>query len=203
MYIYYNDRICPVQTLARDFTMKLYGKASYRGMTPEQVLTGWIFFPDSWSETLPQDTGTSAKALKKAREKQEAAMLVCTAGILKIFPVHDDAGSLRWYSSVDRLPAGMDPDQWLFVRKVMSLAGESIVRKDFADIRRKRQPDCSPATAALPRSGSIIPLNGPRPYPWYALSQASYCLSCTACRPDSDGVSGTLAQACPGRFSFI
>ena len=133
MYIYYNDRICPVQTLARDFTMKLYGKASYRGMTPEQVLTGWIFFPDSWSETLPQDTGTSAKALKKAREKQETAMLVCTAGILKIFPVQDDTGAVRWYSSVDRLPAGMEPDQWLFVRKVMSLAGESIVRKDFAE----------------------------------------------------------------------
>ena len=134
MYIYYNDRICPVQTLARDFTMKLYGKASYRGMTPEQVLTGWIFFPDSWSETLPQDTGTSAKALKKAREKQETAMLVCTAGILKIFPVQDDTGAVRWYSSVDRLPAGMEPDQWLFVRKVMSLAGESIVRKDFAEV---------------------------------------------------------------------
>ena len=133
MYIYYNDRICPVQTLARDFTMKLYGKASYRGMTPEQVLTGWIFFPDSWSETLPQDTGTSAKALKKAREKQETAMLVCTAGILKIFPVQDDTGAVRWYSSVARLPAGMEPDQWLFVRKVMSLAGESIVRKDFAE----------------------------------------------------------------------
>ena len=134
MYIYYNDRICPVQTLARDFTMKLYGKASYRGMTPEQVLTGWIFFPDSWSETLPQDTGTSAKSLKKAREKQETAMLVCTAGILKIFPVQDDTGAVRWYSSVDRLPAGMEPDQWLFVRKVMSLAGESIVRKDFAEV---------------------------------------------------------------------
>lgn len=133
MYIYYNDRICPVQTLARDFTMKLYGKASYKGMTPEQVLTGWIFFPDSWSGTLPQDSGTSAKALKKNREKQEAAMLVCTAEILKIFPILDDAGSVRWYSSVDRLPAGMDTDQWLFVRKVMSLAGESIVRKDFAE----------------------------------------------------------------------
>ena len=133
MYIYYNDRICPVQTLARDFTMKLYGKASYKGLTPEQVLTGWIFFPDSWSETMPQDIGTSAKALKKAREKQETVMLVCTGEILKIFPIRDDTGSVRWYSSVDRLPAGMEPDQWIFVRKVMSLAGESIVGKDFAE----------------------------------------------------------------------
>ncbi|MCD8091771.1 MAG: cytochrome c biogenesis protein CcsA [Bacteroides sp.] len=50
LYIYYNDRICPLQTLARDFTVKLYGKPSYKGMTAEQVLTGWFFFYDDWKE---------------------------------------------------------------------------------------------------------------------------------------------------------
>lgn len=48
LYILYNNRICPLQTFARDFTIKLYGKPSYRGLTPEQVLTGWIFYYDSW-----------------------------------------------------------------------------------------------------------------------------------------------------------
>ncbi len=48
LYIYYNDRVCPLQTLARDFTIKLYGKPSYRGLTPEQVLTGWFFYYDDW-----------------------------------------------------------------------------------------------------------------------------------------------------------
>ena len=48
MYVYYNGRICPMQTLARDFTVKLYGKASYKGLTPEQVLTGWFFYYDDW-----------------------------------------------------------------------------------------------------------------------------------------------------------
>ena len=48
LYIYYNDRICPLQTLANDFTTKLYGKSDYKGLSAEQVLTGWFFFYDDW-----------------------------------------------------------------------------------------------------------------------------------------------------------
>lgn len=50
LYIYYNDRVCPLQTLAKDFTVKLYGKPSYKGLTAEQVLTGWFFYYDDWKE---------------------------------------------------------------------------------------------------------------------------------------------------------
>ena len=48
LYILYNNRICPLQTFARDFTVKLYGSSSYKGLTPEDVLTGWLFYYDSW-----------------------------------------------------------------------------------------------------------------------------------------------------------
>ena len=47
LYILYNNRICPLQTFARDFTVKLYGSSSYKGLTPEEVLTGWLFYYDS------------------------------------------------------------------------------------------------------------------------------------------------------------
>lgn len=50
LYVYYNDRICPLQTLAKDFTVKLYGKSSYRGLSAEQVLTGWFFYYDEWKK---------------------------------------------------------------------------------------------------------------------------------------------------------
>jgi ABC-type transport system involved in cytochrome c biogenesis permease subunit len=50
LYVLYNDRICPLQTLAKDFTMKLYGASSYMGLTSEQVFTGWIFYYSSWKE---------------------------------------------------------------------------------------------------------------------------------------------------------
>ena len=45
----YNDRICPVQTFAIDFTKKLYGKRHYGKYTAEQVLAGFIFWGDEWS----------------------------------------------------------------------------------------------------------------------------------------------------------
>lgn len=47
--ILYNNRICPMQTFAIDFTKKLYGDTSYKGYTAEQVLTGFIFYGDEWS----------------------------------------------------------------------------------------------------------------------------------------------------------
>ncbi len=50
LYVYYNDRICPLQTLAKDFTVKLCGHSTYKGLTPEQVLTGWFFYYDNWKE---------------------------------------------------------------------------------------------------------------------------------------------------------
>ncbi len=45
----YNGRICPVQTYALDFCKKIYGARSYKGLTAEQVLTGWIFYGNEWS----------------------------------------------------------------------------------------------------------------------------------------------------------
>ena len=50
LLILHNDRICPLNTFAVDFTKKIYGKASYKGLTPEQVVTGWIFWGDEWSD---------------------------------------------------------------------------------------------------------------------------------------------------------
>lgn len=46
--IIYHDRIVPFNTLARDFTIKLYGKTSYKGLTPEQVIGSWLLFPEFW-----------------------------------------------------------------------------------------------------------------------------------------------------------
>lgn len=60
-------------------------------------------------------------------------MMVRTGSILKIFPYAGTDGGVVWYSSVDRLPAEMDSGQWIFIRKVMSLAGEDIVKQDFAE----------------------------------------------------------------------
>jgi len=48
MYILYQNRICPVQSFARDFTYKLCGSTSYKGYTAEQVVAGWLFYFEDW-----------------------------------------------------------------------------------------------------------------------------------------------------------
>lgn len=49
LHILYNDRICPVQTFALDFCKKIYGARSYLGLTAEQVLSGWVFYGNTWA----------------------------------------------------------------------------------------------------------------------------------------------------------
>lgn len=44
----YNGRVAPVSTFARDFCLKVCGTDSYEGLTPEQTVTGLIFYYDDW-----------------------------------------------------------------------------------------------------------------------------------------------------------
>ncbi len=48
MLVYWNGRVAPVQTMAREFCTKVYGSETYKGYSAEQVLTGWIFYYDDW-----------------------------------------------------------------------------------------------------------------------------------------------------------
>lgn len=48
LFVSHNDRVAPLSTLARDFTMKIYGSETYAGLSSEQVLAGWLFFYDDW-----------------------------------------------------------------------------------------------------------------------------------------------------------
>ena len=48
LLVYHNNRICPLQTLARDYTIKLTGKTSYKDFSAEQVLLGWFFYYNEW-----------------------------------------------------------------------------------------------------------------------------------------------------------
>lgn len=64
--VMYQGRVCPVSTLANDFCMAITGSTSYRGLTAEQVLTGWIFYYDSWkNEAMIRIKGSDLKELLK------------------------------------------------------------------------------------------------------------------------------------------
>ncbi len=48
--IVYNGRICPLNTLAHDFCLKITGKTSYKGLSAEQLLLSLPLAPEEWSE---------------------------------------------------------------------------------------------------------------------------------------------------------
>ena len=116
LLVYHNNRICPLQTLARDYTIKLTGKTSYKDFSAEQVLMGWFFYYDEWRNepmikikgkdaqqtlgiegkyasfndfTSPQGyklIGTRGKNFSAADEKYNLIIMNLTGSLLKIFP---------------------------------------------------------------------------------------------------------------------
>ncbi len=47
--VVWRGRVAPFNTLARDFVKKIYGHPTLRGITPEQVVTGWMLYPEDWN----------------------------------------------------------------------------------------------------------------------------------------------------------
>ena len=162
--VLYKGRVCPLQTLAKDFTTKLYGNATYQGLTPEQVLSGWIFYSGEWcneplikikgAELRQQlgmeghytsfdnlqahqellDSQPSSKEYASVNEKRNLVLMVVNSQLLKIYPIADSLGTIGWYSQNDPLPIGVDDDAYLFVRKQLGYCQELVVRGDFATL---------------------------------------------------------------------
>lgn len=130
LYVLWNGRICPVQSVARDFTLKLYGRDSYRGLTAEQVFTGWYFYPSSWrSLTL--------KGLDETSEKYNLIAMHLSGNLLHLYPCHTDSlrtEQIEWFTPGDRLPDTVSPEQWMFIRKSLDYVGELVHTGATADL---------------------------------------------------------------------
>ena len=48
--IVWSGRLCPFSTFALDFLESVYGENRYKGLSPEQVVCGWIMRPEVWKE---------------------------------------------------------------------------------------------------------------------------------------------------------
>lgn len=116
-YVLYQDRVCPLQTLARDLCTKLYGNPSYRGLTAEQVLSGWMLFPAQWIE-VPTKGG------KHLQEQQQLQMILLSGTLYKIYPVRDTTGALTWFSPGDHLPPSIGEDEFIFIRQYLTYCTE-------------------------------------------------------------------------------
>ena len=129
MYVMYKGRVCPLQTLAKDFTTKLYGKARYQGYTPEQVFSGWLFYTDEWQNApIPKlEKDLKREKYRAADEKQQIINMLLNGQLLKMFPHADSAREVTWYSQNDPLPLEIPDDEYLFIRKQVSLCKEYAV----------------------------------------------------------------------------
>ena len=161
LMVLYNGRICPLHTLAHDFTLKLTGSSSYRGLTAEQVFTGWIFNFSSWRrEKMIKIKGDAARRalgidgnrasladffdpmgnyllknppreLRDADEKFHIFEMLYTGRLLKIFPLRDAQGGVMWYSAGDNLPLATNDDKWIFVKKSLDYAHELVATRNY------------------------------------------------------------------------
>lgn len=127
LYVLYHGRICPLQTLASDFSAKLYGTSGVKGLTDEQVLTGWMFYGTSW-RNIPMH---NRKKAVDAMDKEATLKALYSGDLLKIYPLRDSTGRLGWYSQSDRLPDGVADEEWLFVRKSMDYIFELVVNREY------------------------------------------------------------------------
>lgn len=73
--VYWGDRVMPLNTMARDFCLKVHGSTSYRGLTPEQVMAGWLFYYDEWKkEPFIKVSGDLARRLTGIGDASHASL---------------------------------------------------------------------------------------------------------------------------------
>lgn len=48
--VLYNNRICPLNTVATDFVIKLTGSASWGGYTADEIFVSWMIFYSPWEQ---------------------------------------------------------------------------------------------------------------------------------------------------------
>ena len=127
LYVFYHGRVCPLQSLAKDFRVKLYGNSDMNGMSDYQVLSGWMFYGSSWRE-LPQKQRRGAN---DAKDREQTVAALFSGEFLKLYPVADSLGRVVWYSQNDRLPDELPYEEWLFIKKSMNYIGELVMTEDY------------------------------------------------------------------------
>lgn len=128
MYTLYKGRICPLQTYAKDFTTKLTGKATYEGLSSEQVLSGFLFYYSEWEPMLDEVSP------KRKNESEGLVKMLLSGRGLKLFPVADSTGRVGWYAQNDDLPMTIGDDEYIFVRKQLGYCQELVMRGDFEEL---------------------------------------------------------------------
>ena len=177
LYVYYNDRICPLQTQARDYALKAYGKASVDGYTAEQVMTGWMFWYDEWQDR-PLKVKAKEAGTSKEKEKYSIRDDAASGAAFKLFPL-EVSGNVRWYGNGDRLPE-TSAEEETFIRSSLDLLREEARAGNWAEVSRivsqiKKYQEKT-ATAVLPSAARV---KAERAYNAICLPKVQFMVSIT------------------------
>ncbi|MGN0202782.1 MAG: cytochrome c biogenesis protein CcsA [Candidatus Cryptobacteroides sp.] len=137
LYVYYNERVCPLSTLNRSYCLKAYGKAGPFGFTADQTVSGWLFYYDWW-RVVPFKVKAKDRGTAREDELEYLQRSAASGDAFKIFPIRSSDGTVSWYGCNDPLPEEVTDnyDLWVFVRKALDLVDESVRQEDWDEVLR-------------------------------------------------------------------
>ena len=122
-HVLYNNRICPLNTVATDFTMKLTGGASWHGYSADEVFFSWMIYYEAWEKALLLNNTNP----KDADERHAIVEMFYNGQFTKIFPYGID-GAISWYSPGGQvLPREVPVKEQFFIKQSMDFLTEAIV----------------------------------------------------------------------------
>ena len=126
IHVLYNNRICPLNTVATDFVTKLTGSASWHGYSADEVFVSWMIYYSPWEQELLHDNTRQ----KGADERKAVVEMFYQGEFLKIFPspLTSPQGGKTWYSPGGQvLPREIPVKEQFFIKQSMDFLTESIV----------------------------------------------------------------------------
>ena len=121
--VLYNNRICPLNTVAIDFTMKMTGSASWKDYSADEVFFSWMIYYMPWEKELLLNN-----TKKKGAEDRKAVVEMFYNGqFTKIFP-YRIGHAVNWYSPGGQvLPREIPVKEQFFIKQSMDFLTEAIV----------------------------------------------------------------------------
>ena len=123
IHVLYNNRICPLNTVATDFVMKMTGSASWHGYSADEIFFSWMIYYSPWEKVLLLNNTKQ----KGASERYGVVEMFYNGQFTKIFPyrIEDD---VYWYSPGGQvLPREIPVKEQFFIKQSMDFLTEAIV----------------------------------------------------------------------------
>ena len=131
IHVLYNERICPLNTVVTDFTMKMTGSASWNGYSADEVFFSWMIYYMPWEKELltsPKGEGSEySKDQKKAAERRAIVEMFYNGQFLRIFP-YRLGDAVSWFPPGGQvLPREIPVKEQFFIKQSMDFLTEAIV----------------------------------------------------------------------------